>query len=130
MNVSSFPLGAQLLAIAAGAVLGAWLRYFAGLAFNASWHGFPLGTLLVNCAGGLAVGAALHWLSVHPNDILRLVLVTGLLGALTTFSAFSAESLALLLKGEWGYAVAHTLAHVCGALACAALGHWAMRTAI
>ena len=49
-------------------------------------------------------------------------LVTGLLGGFTTFSAFSAESLILLQRGEFLLALAHAMAHVVGALACAALG--------
>ena len=49
-------------------------------------------------------------------------LVTGFLGGFTTFSAFSVESLILLQRGDWVLAAAHTLAHVLGALACAALG--------
>ena len=62
------------------------------------------------------------WFERSPNELLRLLLVTGLLGGLTTFSAFSAESLVLLQRGELRLALAHTLAHVLGALACAALG--------
>ena len=50
------------------------------------------------------------------------MLVTGFLGGLTTFSAFTGESLLLLLRGDVGWAMAHTLAHLLGALACCALG--------
>jgi len=89
---------------------------------NARWAGFPLGTLFVNCIGGLVVGAVLFWLEHSPNELLRLLLVTGLLGGFTTFSAFSAESLILLQRGQLLLALCHTLAHVIGALACAALG--------
>ena len=59
--------------------------------------------------------------------MLRLLLVTGLLGGLTTFSAFSAESLLLLSAGNGCWPLAHTLAHVLGALACAAAGVVAAR---
>jgi CrcB protein len=48
--------------------------------------------------------------------------MTGVLGGFTTFSAFSAESLTLLERGQWSLALAHTLAHVLGALACVAVG--------
>ena len=68
------------------------------------------------------VGAVLFWLERSPNELLRLLIVTGLLGGFTTFSAFSAESLILLQRGQLVLALAHTLAHVVGALACAALG--------
>ena len=109
-------------AVAGGAALGALCRWGAGLWLNARWQGFPLGTLLVNCVGGLAIGAVLFWLERSPNELLRLLLVTGLLGGFTTFSAFSAESLILLQRGQLMLALGHTLAHVIGALACAALG--------
>ena len=112
----------QAGAVALGAAVGALLRWQAGVWLNASWPGFPLGTLLVNCVGGLLVGASLAWFDQWPSDLLRLLLVTGLLGGLTTFSAFSAESLLLLERGQWLMAGAHTLAHVLGALAFAAVG--------
>ena len=51
-----------------------------------------------------------------------LLAVTGFLGGLTTFSSFSGESLLLLQRGQWGWAIAHTVAHVVGALAFAAIG--------
>lgn len=113
---------AQMAAVAAGATVGAWLRWGAGLWLNGKWAGFPLGTLLVNCVGGLAIGALLLCFERTPNETLRLLLVTGLLGGLTTFSSFSVESLILLQRGHWGLALGHTLAHVVGALLCAALG--------
>ena len=112
----------QATAVAAGAAIGALLRWQAGVWLNASWSGFPLGTLLVNCVGGFLIGASLAWFEQWPSDLLRLLLVTGLLGGLTTFSAFSAESLLLLERGQWLMAAGHTLAHVLGALACTARG--------
>ena len=65
---------------------------------------------------------ALAWFERTPNEMLRLLLVTGLLGGFTTFSAFSVESLVLLQRGRVAAARSvHTLpAHVVGALACAA----------
>ena len=121
---------AQVLAVAAGAAIGALLRWLAGLWLNASWAGFPLGTLLVNCVGGLLIGIALAWFERSPNELLRLLLVTGFLGGLTTFSAFSVESLLLLQRGQWVLAATHTLAHVLGALACAALGFRVAQSAL
>jgi fluoride exporter len=113
---------AQMFAVMAGASLGAVARWLAGLWLNAAWPGFPLGTLLVNCVGGLLIGIAVVWFSRMPNELLRLLCVTGFLGGLTTFSSYSAESLVLLQRGEWGMALAHTMAHVLGALVCAAIG--------
>ncbi len=115
------------VAVAVGAAAGALLRWQAGAWFNPLWGGFPLGTLFVNLIGGFGIGLALAWLGRHPDEGLRLLLVTGVLGGFTTFSAFSAESLGLLEKGDFGGALFHTLAHVIGALACAALGARLMR---
>ena len=112
----------EIAAVSAGAVVGSLLRWSAGIWLNARWSGFPLGTLFVNCFGGLVIGAVLFWLERSPNELLRLLLVTGLLGGFTTFSAFSAESLILLQRGELILALGHTMAHVVGSLACAALG--------
>ena len=109
-------------AVAGGAAIGALCRWGAGLWLNARWSGFPLGTLFVNLLGGLLIGAAIVWLEARPHDTVRLFVMTGVLGGFTTFSAFSAESLTLLERGQWAMALAHTLAHVLGALACAALG--------
>ena len=109
-------------AVAGGAAVGARCRWGAGLWLNARWQGFPLGTLFVNLVGGLLIGVALVALEARPRDTVRLFVMTGVLGGFTTFSAFSAESLTLLERGQWPMAMAHTLAHVLGALACAALG--------
>ena len=114
---------ASVLAVGLGAAIGALLRWRAGLWLNAAWPGFPLGTLLVNCAGGLLVGVALAWFERSPDELLRLLVVTGFLGGLTTFSAFSVESLVMLQRGHWALAVGHTAAHVLGALACAGFGY-------
>jgi fluoride exporter len=119
---------AQILAVSFGAALGALARWRAGLWLNASWTGFPLGTLLVNCVGGLLIGMALFWFEKTPNEMLRLLIVTGFLGGLTTFSSFSAESLMLLQRGAWAMAAAHSLAHLLGSLLCAGLGFWVLST--
>jgi CrcB protein len=120
----------QVLLISLGASLGALARWGAGLWLNATWNGFPLGTLLVNLVGGLLIGAALEWFTHRPDELLRLLLVTGFLGGLTTFSAFSGESLSLLTRGAFGLAAVHSLAHVLGALGAAAVGMRLMQWAI
>jgi CrcB protein len=118
----------QIVAVSIGASLGALARWLAGLWLNTQWGGFPLGTLLVNCVGGLLIGMALAWFERSPNELLRLLLVTGVLGGLTTFSSFSGESLVLLQRGQFALAFGHTAAHLFGSLACAALGFWVMRS--
>jgi CrcB protein len=110
------------LHVAAGAVVGALARWLAAVWLNPLWVSFPVGTLLVNVVGGFLAGIAYVVFGRQPNEAARLLLVTGFLGGLTTFSSFSMESLALLEKGRWPLALTHTLAHVVGALACAALG--------
>lgn len=110
------------LAVALGAAIGAVLRWLAAAWINPLWPGFPLGTLLVNMAGGMMIGAALivfeHW----PAELPRAFFITGFLGGLTTFSAFSGESLGLLQRGQLGWALLHAAAHVFGSLACVAAG--------
>ncbi|HNK19847.1 MAG TPA: fluoride efflux transporter CrcB [Piscinibacter sp.] len=114
----------EALAVALGAAAGALLRWQAGLWLNARHAQLPLGTLLVNVVGGLLIGMALVGLARPEQQLWRLLLVTGFLGGLTTFSAFSGESLVLLQRGEWSWALAHSLLHLLGALGAAALGAW------
>jgi len=70
-----------------------------------------VGTLAANLAGGYLVGIAIAFFSHHPQltPEWRLFVVTGFLGGLTTFSSFSGESVALLQRGDYGWALAHTL---------------------
>jgi CrcB protein len=110
--------------VALGGAAGSVLRWVIGGWLNPLALPFAAGTLLVNCVGGLLIGLSLVWFDQHPDASLRLLLVTGGLGGLTTFSAFSAESLGLLLRGEPAMAALHSLAHVLGALACAGAGWW------
>ncbi len=112
----------QMLAVAGGGVVGCLCRWAVGLWLNPRWGGFPLGTLAVNCVGGLLIGAALAWFSRSPNELLRLVLVTGFLGGMTTFSSFTGESLLLLQRGQGSMALLHSASHLFGALVCAAIG--------
>ena len=101
-------VGAQVLAVAAGAAVGALARWGAGLWLNARWAGFPLGTLAVNCVGGFLIGLALAWFERSPNELLRLLLVTGFLGGLTTFSTFSVLSLFAHFRPNEGIPTAAT----------------------
>lgn len=116
-----------LVAVAVGGALGSTARWLCTLWLNPMGLPFAAGTLAVNCVGGLLIGASLVWFERFPNDVLRLALVTGGLGGLTTFSAFSAESLTFLVRGQLPLALAHTLAHVLGGLGFATLGWWLAR---
>jgi len=115
----------QWVAVGIGAALGAWLRWGLGILLNASI--LPLGTLLVNLLGGFLMGLALAIFVATPSqDTIRLFVMTGFLGGLTTFSSFSGESLTLLHKHEYLWASVHILSHVFGALLMVALGFWLM----
>ena len=115
----------QAACVALGASLGALLRWQAGLRLGVVVAGFPLGTLAVNVVGGFLIGVTLVWFRLHPEATNgRLLVVTGFLGGLTTFSSFSGESLLLLQSGQVPLAVLHSAAHLLGALAAVALGWW------
>ena len=118
--------------VAVGAVLGAWLRWLLVAKYNAVVLNLPLGTLIANVGGGFVVGLIVAWLAaspqIHPN--VRLFVITGFLGVLTTFSSFSAELFELLQAGRYGWALAHSAAHLFGSLAAAALGFAACRAVI
>lgn len=113
-----------LLAIGVGAVLGAWLRYGLGLWLNPLFVAVPLGTLAANLIGGYLVGVAVavfHFNAELPPEV-KLFFVTGFLGALTTFSTFSAEVVHLLQNARYGWAVGAASLHLFGSLAMTALG--------
>ena len=123
------PSASAFVVVAVGAMLGAWLRWLLVAKYNAVWPQLPLGTLIANVGGGFVIGCVVAWLAttpqIHPN--VRLFVITGFLGALTTFSSFSAESLELLQAGRYGWALAHSAAHLFGSLVAAALGFATLR---
>lgn len=107
-----------VLSISVGASLGALLRWQLGLWLNTSAGTVPWGTLAANLIGGyligLCVGVFQHLPQLDP--VWRLVLVTGFLGGLTTFSSFSAEVVGMLVAERWALAMGTALLHVCGSL--------------
>jgi len=120
--------GLSLSAVAMGAVLGAWLRWGLALWLNARPGSLPMGTLLANIAGGFLIGIAVGVFENFPElpPEWRLLVITGFLGGLTTFSTFSAESVLLLQRGAYGWACVHSCLHLIGSiLACiAGLALW------
>ena len=117
------PLITSFLAVGIGAALGAWLRWGLGAWLNTRIE-LPLGTLAANLVGGFLVGIAVALLADRAElaPAWRLFIITGFLGGLTTFSTFSAESVALLTRGDYGWALAHAGLHLFGSLALTALG--------
>lgn len=110
----------QTLAIAAGGALGALLRHYLGGNVQAlAGPGFPWGTLLVNVSGCLAMGALYVLLVERPESAgaWRAGLMIGLLGAYTTFSAFSIETLALVEAGHTLRAAGYVLCSIVLSLA-------------
>ena len=111
----------QWLAVGGGAALGAWIRWGLSAALNASM--LPMGTLIANLSGGLLIGVAFaYFINTPSHNELRLFVMTGFLGGLTTFSAFSAEAFNLLSKQHYTWAVGHILSHLLGSLLMTAIG--------
>ena len=122
---------ATLTAIAIGAVLGAWARYGLALAMNGrSW--MPWGTFAANAIGGFLIGLALAHLAAKPelSPLWRMFLVTGFLGALTTFSSFSAEVVVLVHDGDLGRALTLAAMHLVASLVLTALGFVVYRSMV
>lgn len=114
----------SFLAVSAGAVVGANLRWLLGMWLNTSHHVIPLGTLAANLSGGWLVGLLLGYFS-HSSTLApewRLFAITGLCGALTTFSTFSVEVLAAIQGGKWAVAMTGVAVHVAGSVLMTALG--------
>lgn len=112
------------IAVGCGAAVGAWLRWWLGVLFNPVFPTLPLGTLAANLTGGYLIGLAVAFFSGHaglPPEA-RLFIITGFMGALTTFSTFSAEAVTLISRGEYVWAAAHTAVHLGGSLVMTALG--------
>ncbi len=114
----------NFLAVAIGAVTGAWLRWMLGLWLNRHVETLPWGTFAANMLGGYLVGLVLGVVAAHPDwpPFWRLLLVTGFLGALTTFSTFSAETVAFIEEGRFGMAVSYSGLSLAGSLLLTYLG--------
>ncbi|MGA9341661.1 MAG: fluoride efflux transporter CrcB [Rhodanobacteraceae bacterium] len=112
------------LATGAGAFFGACLRYGFGLTLNPVFPTVPLGTLAANLLGGLIMGIMMalftQFQALSPE--LRLFITTGFLGGLTTFSTFSGETVTLLLRREYAWALGAIGLHLFGTLAMTLLG--------
>jgi len=118
MNAAAFA------AVGIGAALGAWGRWLLSLALNPIFPTLPMGTLAANLIGAYVIGLAVEFLSRHaglPPEV-RLFVITGFLGGLTTFSTYSAEAVTLLGRGQLGWFAAHLGGHLLGSLCMTVLG--------
>jgi fluoride exporter len=114
----------QLAMIAIGSTLGAWLRWGLSTWLNPRLPVLPLGTLASNLLGGYLVGAAVAHFAASPAlaPEWRLLVITGFLGALTTFSTYSVEVVELLQADRLAAAATLALVHLGGSLLLTALG--------
>jgi CrcB protein len=113
-----------ILAVGVGAAVGAWLRWGLGILLNPAFPTLPLGTLAANLLGGLLMGVAMELLTRHafvPAEV-RLLVTTGFLGGLTTFSTFSAEIVTLLTRREYLWGSVAIGGHVVGSVAMTLVG--------
>lgn len=108
----------SIICISIGASLGAISRWLLGLLLNGAFPLIPLGTLAANLIGAFCIGLALNVFSEFPKIGVewRLLVITGFLGSLTTFSTFSAEVNALLLEQKAAAAMLTVSLHVVGSL--------------
>jgi CrcB protein len=112
------------IAVGLGAAVGAWLRWGLGLWLNPALPELPLGTLAANLVGGYLIGLAIAFFMQHPglSPEWRLLIITGFLGGLTTFSTFSAETVTLLLRGQYAWSMAIITLHLGGSLLMTVVG--------
>ena len=118
------PVTFSILAIALGAALGANARWGLGLGLNHLLPQMPPGTLVANLLGAFLIGIAIAAFTALPqlSSFWRLMVVTGFLGALTTFSTFSSEIYAQLQEGRLVWAFVGIAVHVLGSLLMVAVG--------
>ena len=112
------------VAVGVGAAFGAWIRWGLGIAFNTILPNLPLGTLAANLLGGYLIGIAVEFFSQHaelPVEM-RLLIITGFLGGMTTFSSFSAEAVGLLSAARYGWTALLISTHVIGSIIMTVLG--------
>jgi CrcB protein len=116
-----------IIAVASGGAIGATLRLFINGVTNKYFvHALPLGTLAVNLIGSLLIGMlfAYFHLNTSLSPHVKTFLVTGLLGALTTYSTFAIESFFLLESGHYIHAFANMALNLFGTIILAGLGYF------
>ncbi len=124
--VSSF------LSIGLGAVLVAWSGWGLGTACNHIFPSVPFGTLFANLIGSFLIGIMIVFTKEHHffSENVRLGIITGFLGALTTFSTFSTDVVNLFSKQQYLFGSVTLLTNVCGALVMTLVGIYLTRALI
>jgi CrcB protein len=117
-------------AVGIGGALGCWLRWMLGIALNPLFPNMLLGTLASNLTGGFLIGLALEYFVHHdslPPEV-RMFVIVGFLGGLTTFSSFSAEAVELITDSDLGWAFILIATHLIGSLMMTWLGMLTIRS--
>ena len=124
------PTWGSSAAVGGGAAIGAGLRWGLSCALNPIFPTLPLGTVAANLIGGLLMGIAMELITRHTllTPEVRLLITTGFLGGLTTFSTFSAEVTTLLVRREWMWSMLAIGLHVVGSVVLTVLGILIART--
>ena len=119
----------SIFLVSAGAAIGASLRLGLGLWLNSLFSSLAFGTLVANFIGCFLMGILLaaFWIFPQFSPEWRLFLVTGFLGALTTFSSFSGEVIEFFIKAEWGNGLFVLVSHLVGCLIFTVLGIYFFR---
>jgi CrcB protein len=116
----------SILAVASGGAIGATLRLLINGFVNKHFaHALPLGTLSVNLLGSLLIGMlfAYFHLNTALSPHLKTFMITGILGALTTYSTFAIESFFLLESGRYMHAFANMTLNLFGTILFAGIGY-------
>lgn len=124
-------MGVEFLMVGLGGALGSCARYLTGHVLQGLGGAFPLGTFAANVLAGVIIGFLTGvGATVGLPDRVRLLLVTGLCGGLSTFSTFSLETVNLASEGAWGMAVVNVVANVSTCCVAVLAGMWLARAVV
>lgn len=115
---------ASIIAVGSGGAIGAITRFYVAIEVTKHFpHNIPIATLSVNIIGSFFIGILIAlFLTYTPSEVIKAFLITGLLGALTTYSTFAIESYVLLNNNFW-YGILNIILNVIGTIAAAGSGY-------